>query len=86
MNPDRCSGLKVLPEINFTPLSYSQWRSLFSSADIHDTMVKINSSFGVHAWNKLSKDGNINLLIMQPYGLLALHFCPRVHDHSDINF
>lgn len=86
MNADRCNGLKVLPEINFNPVSYPQWGSLFSSTNVHEIMVQVNSSFGVHTWNKLSKDENINLLIMQPYGLLALHFCPEVHANSDINF
>ncbi|KDR09060.1 hypothetical protein L798_00746, partial [Zootermopsis nevadensis] len=76
MNPDRCSGLKVLPEINFAPFSYPQWKSLFSSTDVYEIMNQMNSSFGVHVWNKLSKDENINLLSTQPYGLLALQFCP----------
>jgi hypothetical protein len=86
MKPDQCYGLKVLPEINFTPLSYPRWTGLFSSTDVLEIMAQINSSFGVHAWNKLSKDQSVNLLITQPYGLLALHFCPYVHDHSDMNF
>jgi hypothetical protein len=86
MNPDKCHGLAVLPEVDFTPIGYPSWRALFATTNVQEIMEKVNTSFGVHTWNKLSRGEDLNLMMMQPFGLLALHFCPKVHDNSDIFF
>lgn len=83
MYPDKCHGLTVLPEECFTPIRYPGWGGLFTTIHVHEIMGRVNSSFGVHTWNKITRDEDLNLMITQPFGLLALHFCPTVHDASD---
>jgi hypothetical protein len=83
MDPDKCHGMTVLSEDCFTPIRYPGWGALFTTIEVHEIMGRVNNSFGVHTWNKITKDEDLNLMVMQPFGLLALHFCPKVHDESD---
>jgi hypothetical protein len=83
MNEDKCQGLKVLPQATFAPLDYWSWGGLFTTVYIEEIMGKINASFGVHTWSSQTKDHDLNLRVTQPFALLALFFCPKVHDSSD---
>jgi hypothetical protein len=42
-------------------------------------MDKIKDSFGVHLWNKQSKNMTVNAGSQQPYSLLAVRACPRMY-------
>ena len=42
-------------------------------------MGKIRDSFGVHLWNKLSKNITVNVGSQQPYSLMAARACPRMY-------
>ncbi|KAJ4444021.1 hypothetical protein ANN_05810 [Periplaneta americana] len=86
MSPETCRGFKILSTEVFTPIFYYQWKMLFRSTEIQEVMDLMNLSYGVHMWNFLSNEGNVNLLIQQPYGLLASHHCPLVYSNSDISF
>ncbi|XP_069685755.1 lactosylceramide 4-alpha-galactosyltransferase-like [Periplaneta americana] len=86
MSPETCRGFKILSTEVFTPIFYYQWKMLFRSTEIQEVMDLMNLSYGVHMWNFLSNEGNVNLLIQQLYGLLASHHCPLVYSNSDISF
>ncbi|PSN40791.1 hypothetical protein C0J52_07182 [Blattella germanica] len=81
VNPWRCHGLKMYSENHFTPIRYPEWHILFRTTDTPTTMKKIKSSYGVHTWNSMSKNYNINLLLKHPFRLLTKEFCPKTFTH-----
>jgi hypothetical protein len=83
MSPERCQGLTVLPQVNFSPLDYPNSGGLFTTVYVDEVMGRLNTSFGVHTWNTVTRDETLNLRIAQPFALLALTYCPKVHDTSD---
>jgi hypothetical protein len=42
-------------------------------------LKKVEGSYGVHIWNKLSSEKKIIVWSKQAYGLLAEKYCPRVY-------
>nr|CAD7457263.1 unnamed protein product [Timema tahoe] len=83
-NPGRCKGFIVHNPKTFFPLPYQSWSLLFDETSSNATMAKLlaNSTYTVHAWNKLSHDKQIMTDSKQPYSLLASTFCPRVYNIS----
>jgi hypothetical protein len=46
----------------------------------------IKDSFGVHVWNKLSKNSSIIAGSRQPYSLIAARACPRLYSVAGHDF
>jgi hypothetical protein len=83
MTADKCLGLTLLPQVAFAPLDYWSWGGLFTTVYVDEVMGKMNTSFGVHTWSSQSRGHDLNLMVTQPFALLALLHCPKVHDSSD---
>ena len=74
-----CSGIAVLPPSVFYSIRYSSWELLFDEARSDEVVRKVDGSYGVHVWNKLSSEEKITVGSKQAYGLLAEKYCPRVY-------
>ncbi|XP_063227602.1 uncharacterized protein LOC134533838 isoform X2 [Bacillus rossius redtenbacheri] len=80
MTRERCWGFTVHPPALFYPFRYESWWLMFDeySSDAFMAFVLKNSTYAVHAWNKLSHARNVRADSRQPFALLARRFCPTV--------
>jgi lactosylceramide 4-alpha-galactosyltransferase len=74
-----CKGFQILASKEFFPIPYQDWQLFFYEIGSEETMRKIQGSFGVHVWNKLSKQTAVTVGSKQPYSLMAETACPRVY-------
>jgi hypothetical protein len=75
-----------LPDKEFFPIPYQKWALFFDESTSDNTMEVIKDSFGVHVWNKLSKNSNIIVGSKQPYSLIAAKACPRMYSVAGHDF
>jgi lactosylceramide 4-alpha-galactosyltransferase len=81
-----CKGFQILSNEEFFPLPYQDWELFFNESSSNETMQKIQSSYGVHVWNKLSKQTPVLVGSRQPYSLIAERACPRVYSACGRDF
>ena len=74
-----CNDVQILPSSAFFAVPYTNWKSFFDSREVKYVERKIQYSFGVHFWNKLSKVAQIIVGSTQPLSLLAKENCPRAY-------
>jgi lactosylceramide 4-alpha-galactosyltransferase len=79
MTRQQCLGFTVLPQPVFYAIPYTAWRLLFNPRQSSEAMRKVEASYGVHVWNKMSSQENVTVGSEQAYGLLAAAHCPRVY-------
>ena len=79
LSTERCGGFRVLPHREFFPIPYTNWQLFFDESKCQQVMDEIKDSFGVHLWNKLSKNTAVNVGSQQPYSLIAARACPRTY-------
>lgn len=82
----QCLGFRVLPQGVFYVIPYPAWRLLFDPSRSKDAMRRVEGSYGVHMWNKMSNRENVTVGSQQAYGLLAAAHCPRVYWHCGGTF
>lgn len=82
----RCKGFKILSEKEFFPIPYQSWELFFNESTSYEIMETIKDSFGVHVWNKLSKNTEVRVGSKQPYSLMAAKACPRMYSVAGHNF
>jgi lactosylceramide 4-alpha-galactosyltransferase len=83
----RCKGqFQVRQPLDFYPVPYQSWRLYYDEQASAQTMHLLQNSFGVHVWNKLSSDVQIQLGSKQPYALIAARHCPKVYFGSGSTF
>jgi lactosylceramide 4-alpha-galactosyltransferase len=78
---EKCSGFAVLPKSVFYSIFHSSWRLLFDASRSDEVLKKVEGSYGVHVWNKLSSQEKITVASEQAYGLLAEKYCPLVYSN-----
>jgi len=74
-----CSGIAVLPPSVFFSIDYRSWKLFFDESRRDEALKKVEGSYGVHLWNKMSSQEKIIVGSKQAYGLLAEKYCPRVY-------
>jgi lactosylceramide 4-alpha-galactosyltransferase len=79
LSTQSCKGFQILDSKEFFPIPYQDWGVFFEETGSPETMQKIQGSFGVHVWNKLSKHTAVIVGSKQPYNLMAERACPRVY-------
>jgi hypothetical protein len=79
LSTERCGGFRILSHKEFFPIPFYSWRLFFDESRSHHVMDEIKDSFGVHLWNKLSKNTTVNAGSQQPYSLIAARACPRMY-------
>ena len=80
---EKCSGFAVLPPSVFFSIPYWSWKLFFNESQSDEVLKKVEGSYGVHVWNKMSSDEKIIVGWKQAYGLLAEKYCPRVYWNVD---
>ena len=76
---EKCSGIAVLPTSVFYSIYYPSCRLFFDAFRSDEVLKKVEGSYGVHVWNKLSSEEKITVGSKQAYGLLAEKYCPQVY-------
>jgi hypothetical protein len=79
MTRQQCLGFAVLPQPVFYAIPYPAWRLLFDPGRSEEALQAVETSYGVHVWNKMSSQENVTVGSKQAYGLLAAAHCPRVY-------
>ncbi|XP_021938491.1 lactosylceramide 4-alpha-galactosyltransferase-like isoform X2 [Zootermopsis nevadensis] len=79
MTRKECLGFAVYPQNVFYTIPYQSWALLFDESRTSDTMKKVEGSYGVHVWNKMNSEKNIDVGSKSAYSLLAEKHCPRVY-------
>jgi len=79
LSTERCGGFRILSHREFFPIPYYSWRLFFNEFKSQQVMDEIKDSFGVHLWNKLSKNTAVNAGSQQSYSLMAERACPRMY-------
>lgn len=79
LSTERCKGFQILSHREFFPIPYQSWQLLFNESTSKHIMDIIKESFGVHVWNKLSKNTTVTVGSQQPYALMAASACPRMY-------
>jgi len=76
---EKCSGIAVLPPSVFFSIDYRSWKLSFNESQSDEILKKVEGSYGVHLWNKLSSEEKIIVGSKQAYGLLAEKYCAGVY-------
>jgi lactosylceramide 4-alpha-galactosyltransferase len=63
----------------FFSVGYPSWRLFFDESRSDEALKKVEESYGVHIWNKMSSEKEIIVGTKQAYGLLAEKYCPGVY-------
>lgn len=72
---NQCRDVQLLPNAFFFPIPYGKWKTYFQEAN-EDTISLLEGSYGVHVWNKLSREHPLLMGSNQLYALLAAEHCP----------
>jgi hypothetical protein len=56
---EKCSGIAVLPPSVFFSIPYTSWKLFFDESRSDEVLKKVEGSYGVHIWNKLSSEKKI---------------------------
>lgn len=86
MTREKCASFSVLQPSVFYEISYPSWRWLFEESLSNVTLNRVEGSYGVHVWNKLSSQAKITVGSKTAYGLLAQKHCPRVYRNCGPDF
>jgi len=73
------SSNAILPPSVFFRIDYRSWKSFFDESRGDEVLKKVEGSYGVHVWNKMSSQEKITVGSKQAYGLLAQEYCLRVY-------
>ena len=76
---DNCSGIAVLSRRVFFSIDYRSWKLFFDESRSDEFFKKVDGSYGVQLWNKMSSQEKITVGSKQAYGLLAEKYCPGVY-------
>jgi lactosylceramide 4-alpha-galactosyltransferase len=79
MTREQCGGIAVLPPSTFYGINYECWRLFFDESLSKAALQKVEGSYGVHVWNRITSDQKILVGSKTAYGLLAEKHCPRVY-------
>jgi hypothetical protein len=79
VSTDKCGGFRILSPQLFFSIPHYSWRLFFDESASQHVMGEIKDSFGVHLWNKLSKNTIVNVGSQQAYSLMAARACPRMY-------
>lgn len=71
----KCLDVRFLPHHYFFPIAWQQWNKYFKEAE-NETMEDIKKSYGVHVWNKKSRDAEVKFESKQVYATLVNTHCP----------
>jgi lactosylceramide 4-alpha-galactosyltransferase len=78
MTMEQCTGFAVLQPSVFYEISYPYWRLLFEESLSNETLKRVEVSYGVHVWNRMSSQEKITVGSKTAYGLPAQKHCPQV--------
>jgi len=79
MTREKCSGIAVLPPSVFYSIPFTSWKLFFNESRSDEVLKKVDGSYGVHVWNKMSSQEKVIVGSKQAYGLLAEKYCPQVY-------
>lgn len=74
-----CQHFTAYPVPVFYPIYYTEWRLFFKEAYSDFVMNKLNRTYVVHLWNKMSRDCVVNVGSRLAYALLAERYCPKAY-------
>jgi lactosylceramide 4-alpha-galactosyltransferase len=63
----------------FFIIDYKSWKLFFDESRSNEVLKKVEGSYDVHEWNKMSSQEKIIMGSKQAYGLLAEKYCPVVY-------
>jgi lactosylceramide 4-alpha-galactosyltransferase len=63
----------------FYGIAYDCWRLFFDESLSKATLQRVEGSYGVHVWNRMSSEEKILVGSKTAYGLLAEKHCPQVY-------
>ncbi len=72
---NQCRDVQLVPNTFFYPITYGKWKTYFQEAN-EDTTSLLEGSYGVHVWNKLSREYPLLMGSNQLYAVLAAEHCP----------
>jgi lactosylceramide 4-alpha-galactosyltransferase len=75
---EQCGGFAVLPASVFYEITYPSWRLSFDESLSKATLQRVEGSYGVHVWNRMSSEGKITVGSKTAYRLQAEKHCPQV--------
>ncbi|XP_049820394.1 lactosylceramide 4-alpha-galactosyltransferase-like isoform X2 [Aethina tumida] len=73
-----CEEYTVLPQNTFNAIPWNEWQKYFNETYNTEVQTKIKDSYGIHVWNKNSKQWKLSLESKATYMTLAKEFCPNV--------
>ena len=79
LSTEKCGGFRILSNGQFFPIPFYTWRLFFDESASQHVIGEIKDSFGVHLWNRLSKNTAVNAGSQQAYSLMAARACPRMY-------
>ncbi|XP_044015730.1 lactosylceramide 4-alpha-galactosyltransferase-like isoform X2 [Aphidius gifuensis] len=79
MSTARCHGFTVSPPSAFYPIHYKKWKQYFDKKKKNLTMEKVQKSFAIHVWNKLSSTEPVLVGSDVPYASIASKYCPKTY-------
>ena len=68
---EKSLGIAVLPRSVFFSIDYRSWKLFFDESQSDEILKKLEGSYGVHLWNKMSSEEKIIVGSHEAYGLLA---------------
>lgn len=81
-----CDHFTAYPVPVFYPIYYTEWRLFFKEAYTDLVMNKLNRTYVVHLWNKMSGDCVVTVGSRQAYALLAQRYCPKAYFNCGTKF
>ncbi|XP_054272740.1 lactosylceramide 4-alpha-galactosyltransferase-like [Macrosteles quadrilineatus] len=75
----QCSEFTAYPIPVFYPLYYTEWKAFFEESMAKRTLNRLNETYVVHIWNKMSSKGVVRVGSGQAYGILADKYCPKTY-------
>lgn len=76
LSSNQCKDLKVIPREYFFPVEWQSWGIYFQNMEESASKVLLNKSYGVHVWNRFSRNHPIPWGSKQLYASLAAVHCP----------
>lgn len=87
IRPDKsCDYFTAYPVPVFYPIYYTEWSLFFKEAYTDFVMNKLNRTYVVHLWNKMSRDCVVSVGSRQAYAVLAQRYCPKAYFNCGTKF
>ena len=82
LKPGKCNKteLEILPQSAFYPVSYPSWKTLVTPGEYSGALSKIQDSYIVHFWNKLTGNTVVNIGDNSFYDIVANKNCPLLYN------